>query len=951
MKNTALLALLIIICGLAYADLTWPEPVPVRVFENVSLHNYDTFTSDGCHLISWKDNYLDTEKHWIRLYDQQYQPLWPQPVLLGASGQLSEFIATSDSCFIVFYRNEGIRAIKISRIGQFTWGDDGIFMEEPIAPYTRINAHPDNSGGCYLTWGNLITPNNYQAMLQHLDSEGELTMPGAGVSLGTLSGGVISEMQLRPDNSVILSLYANAEIRICRISMSGQNLWPNPIIINSNETYPDGNLCSFADGSFAISWCTNSQLLVRRYDVDGIAIWPEPVTLQTFQYAQYYSTTLKLASDNSILILAAYNDLYYLHKVSSTGNIILPGGIALNLENNFIKSPTVMIPDTQGGCIVIACMALQDSANSIYAIKITGAGTLSYHPVASNNLNNYNPVAFPHGTDLHIVWQIDQDDESGIYAQILNESLIPTLPGNGIPIRTGPAGEVMSYTVAAMTNGSAVLSAIKQKTGGRRQLMLQRYNEAGQSLFPAYGLQLNNSNTYYIACTDLSVSGDSILVAWVDCINMESYLRIQMISPTGELLYPGEGMALTQAMSVGALSICHHEGAWYIVWEDYGVIHGQKIIGTQLQWGYGLQLATLHPGHESYPPANIRLEWPWLIWGRDDSYDSYITYKHLEPDGSTSPGYPNYGLEFPESYENMTLADQTLITCGDKLHAMLTYNDSNEIPHHYHTLINAQGTALFGPTALSINPNYNVFYKDNHIYIGDYDGQYRLRKYSLSGELLSTHHTPIPDFNVDSWEVPYAGFLDNGNLLLCVRGIQQGVNNLRHYYLTPTMSLITPMSNIIFGNNADYLPRISARGDNAWITWRRGVQYNIYFEEDGSYSNSLYLQGISPEGSYIADDIHYAPVAPIVENCRPNPFNPTTTIDFSVPQACKARLCIYDLRGRKIRTLLDEELLSGKHSVVWDGKDDDGLISASGIYFIRLDAGEMHHVRKVSLVK
>jgi hypothetical protein len=83
----------------------------------------------------------------------------------------------------------------------------------------------------------------------------------------------------------------------------------------------------------------------------------------------------------------------------------------------------------------------------------------------------------------------------------------------------------------------------------------------------------------------------------------------------------------------------------------------------------------------------------------------------------------------------------------------------------------------------------------------------------------------------------------------------------------------------------------------------------------------------------------------------PNPFNPSTRIAFDLPQARRVRLVAYDLSGRAVRTLLAEEKAAGRHAVDWDGRDDAGRTAASGIYFIRLVAGDFVASQKVVLTK
>ena len=83
----------------------------------------------------------------------------------------------------------------------------------------------------------------------------------------------------------------------------------------------------------------------------------------------------------------------------------------------------------------------------------------------------------------------------------------------------------------------------------------------------------------------------------------------------------------------------------------------------------------------------------------------------------------------------------------------------------------------------------------------------------------------------------------------------------------------------------------------------------------------------------------------------PNPFNPVTTISFTLPASGFAELAVYNLTGQKIRTLIGGELSPGVHEVVWDGCDDSGDPVSSGIFVSRLAAGENVVTNRMMLVK
>ena len=94
-----------------------------------------------------------------------------------------------------------------------------------------------------------------------------------------------------------------------------------------------------------------------------------------------------------------------------------------------------------------------------------------------------------------------------------------------------------------------------------------------------------------------------------------------------------------------------------------------------------------------------------------------------------------------------------------------------------------------------------------------------------------------------------------------------------------------------------------------------------------------------------------APAAFCAYNNFPNPFNPLTSIKFDLPRAGAVSLRIYDVAGRLVRTLIDQELPAATHTVNWDGTDHAGRRQASGVYYYRLSTVEETATRKMMLVK
>ena len=86
------------------------------------------------------------------------------------------------------------------------------------------------------------------------------------------------------------------------------------------------------------------------------------------------------------------------------------------------------------------------------------------------------------------------------------------------------------------------------------------------------------------------------------------------------------------------------------------------------------------------------------------------------------------------------------------------------------------------------------------------------------------------------------------------------------------------------------------------------------------------------------------------QNC-PNPFNPTTTINYQLPQRSKVTLKIYNLLGKAVKILVDENQTAGNYSVIWDMHDDNGQMVSSGIYMYRLHTQDYMETKKMILIR
>jgi len=162
---------------------------------------------------------------------------------------------------------------------------------------------------------------------------------------------------------------------------------------------------------------------------------------------------------------------------------------------------------------------------------------------------------------------------------------------------------------------------------------------------------------------------------------------------------------------------------------------------------------------------------------------------------------------------------------------------------------------------------------------------------------------------------------------------------------------------------------IASWDGSSWSAMGSGFDDDVYAL--GVFNGYLIAGGaFSDAGGYVAlwDGATWRPVSEVTTDVDdvgaptipsgysldqnfPNPFNPTTSIEYSLPQPAHVTVDIYTVLGQRVRSLVDRQQTAGTHSVIWDGTNASGESVATGIYFYRIQAGEYAATKKMLLLK
>jgi hypothetical protein len=230
-------------------------------------------------------------------------------------------------------------------------------------------------------------------------------------------------------------------------------------------------------------------------------------------------------------------------------------------------------------------------------------------------------------------------------------------------------------------------------------------------------------------------------------------------------------------------------------------------------------------------------------------------------------------------------------------------------------------------------------------------------------DAVELHFNSNPLNPVVVYEPPVAGECDDK--LAAARGVLSIKGNL-HQPALARRHLMALLLNVASGKLS---PWKEVSKDGATVS--QAITYCDSLLEDADTWNDWIAQyiaafvnigwpvckGMIPLGTR---DIAYAPPAGetgaspdrlSLDGAYPNPFNPSTTIRFTLPGPGVVSLRIYDVRGRLVRSLVDGPQPAGERSAVWDGIDSVGSPAASGVYFVRLQADGQAQTKKILLLK
>jgi len=133
------------------------------------------------------------------------------------------------------------------------------------------------------------------------------------------------------------------------------------------------------------------------------------------------------------------------------------------------------------------------------------------------------------------------------------------------------------------------------------------------------------------------------------------------------------------------------------------------------------------------------------------------------------------------------------------------------------------------------------------------------------------------------------------------------------------------------------------------------VTFAVHFSSDAAgNAEGVYIDNVvirKQTSTAVGDNLNNVPHTFALNQNYPNPFNPETVIGYALPKDSEVKITVYNIFGQKVRTLVNQKIKAGNHTVTWNGTDDYGLKVASGVYFYKISAGDFRAMKKMILVQ
>ena len=899
MKKLLMIISIIFFVNILIADVCWGNGVPL--YEgNFIYREKSTVTPMGNIYITWAE--LDNSYRKLKLQKTSSagEPIWTEPITIDQNDFMLETNITKsdiDGCFInAYYQSRSNQKLyKIDNNGNVLW------QYSHNASYC-INLLPLDNGGILKT-EIIDIDNTYYLEGSYLSDSGAVFWENVQLYEFEVNNPKILKQQF-VDGYFYFLLSEGDNCFINKVDEEG-------VLLSQSDSFSIGYYTSakFINNSFFVFYLSfdTDDLEMHNFDLTGTSLLVEDPKIICNTY-NWKADDFTFSENYFYAIVTDANEYLVFHKCNFEGDII-----DTHIYDSEVSYQHLQVYDQEVD--FISCYTNTPTFFEAF-ILILNEDSISdpvyYLPENSTNYwgekyyldDNFSFAGYDNTGEKEIYTMRKTGDTTIVYTicDIEYQIIQPKLA-------------MKNSNLAAFWYSSEFNS-----------IVIQEYDESGNPLYTANGAELIED------ISSFKIFEDKIFT--VDAASNSSNANISCYNFDGDQLWS----------------------------EQFTVIDGTRANqGTYPFYdGFMFTLTTYSPDHTSHNLEFIAFDENGLLWSETETLEvTNVTHFY-----STKMKGNNLFFEFNNIVYDFAINpdgtySEPIILAND---SDLIYTNGNENKFFAITRDGTSGTRdlhyfedgiLMWDEAWTVSIGdygdlHTIFEDDGFYLIGfNYPDSVNIDKFDYEHNLIEessfnyTSQNPIiSGFDVykqsEKFIFVFDSMLSNYDIQFSYM-ITDNIGNVlvpEFYETIMEREMMEFSGNTIFADNCVYMPIACG-----------------YKPLEGEYQRNYYVQKIDLS-DYVEAENESILQAETKFICYPNPFNPTTTIKFSIPEKIKVELTVYNIKGQKIKTLVHNEFTKGSHSIIWNGDDESGKPVSSGIYLYKLNVNnKTEAVKKCLLLK
>ncbi len=525
--------------------------------------------------------------------------------------------------------------------------------------------------------------------------------------------------------------------------------------------------------------------------------------------------------------------------------------------------------------------------------------------------------------------------------------------------------------IASDGSGGAIIAWQDKRNGSDYDIYAQRIDASGNIKWTLNGIPVCNAARDQVEPEVVSDGSGGAIITWTDERDSGNYdIYAQKVDSTGKVKWTANGATICKGAAGDENITSDGKGGAIITWRDLrsgttGDIYAQRIdAGGNVRWtANGAAICLAQRDQVNPQLVSDGNGGAIILWYDTRSGNGYEVYtQKVDSSGNTKWQTNGIDLGFAAHYQT----DPTIISDGKGGAIATWYNGSNSVVNIYAQRIDASGNKMW--TSGGVQLNVTAFDNEEPTIAGDGSG---------GAYIVWQEQSPNGDWDIYAQQIDSTGDIKyqlNGSpaeLPICratdIQEYPEAVTDGRD-------GVIITWRDVRNGTDYNiYAQRLGADGNVKWtldgvpVTTAAGNQDNIRMISDsnggaiitwtdqrsGYFQYDIYAQKVTdPNVLSVNSDASRLPDKFKLIGNYPNPFNPSTTIKYSLPFSSSVKLTVYNILGQKIKMLVNRIQSAGYHEYSWNADSEP-----SGIYLYALSAesnngkNNFRAVKKMILLK